>query len=337
MTTPFKLEWDSKRVLQEVKDYVQITIGIWLYGFFFFGFIFSHEITSGGLAGLASVITWATGIAYWIPYNAINVSLMVVAVMILGWKFTIRTIFGVAMMFASISVNGSLIKEGFLPGDTALAVVVGSIGIGVCLGLVYTANGSTGGTDIVAMIINKYRSITIGRALMMLDAMIIGSSYFIFRDTDKLLYSIVMAIVCNITVDFYLNGYRQSVQFFIISNKFEEIAQRVLHEANRGVTLLNGEGAYSHGEVKVIMIIAKKTESTLIFRIVKETDPRAFITQSLVRGVYGNGFDVIKVNNKPKLKVKSPDGVPPKKNAPVVDLPATPGTVPTPPAQTTNA
>lgn len=320
MATPFKLTWDSKRILQEVKDYAQITVAIWLYGFFFFGFIFSHEITSGGLAGLASVITWATNIPYWIPYNAINVSLMIVAIIILGVKFTIRTIYGVAMMFASISVNGKF-TPAFLPGDTALAVVVGSIGIGVCLGLVYTANGSTGGTDIVAMIINKYRSITIGRALMMLDAMIIGSSYFIFRDTDKLLYSIVMAIICNITVDFYLNGYRQSVQFFIISSKFDEISQHVLKEVNRGCTLLNGEGAYSHGEVKVIMIIAKKTESTMIFRIVKDIDPKAFITQSLVRGVYGNGFDVIKVNNKPKLKIKSPDGVPPRKNAPIVEIP----------------
>lgn len=331
MTTPFRLKWDSKRVLQEVKDYLQITLGIWLYGFFFFGFIFSHDITSGGLAGIASVITWATNIPLWIPYNAINVTLMIIAVIILGVKFTIRTIYGVGMMFLSISVNGQ-ITPAFLPNDTALAVVIGSIGIGTCLGLVYTANGSTGGTDIVAMIINKYRAITIGRALMMLDAMIMASSYFIFRDTDKLLYSIVMAIICNLTVDFYLNGYRQSVQFFIISNKFNEISSRILKETNRGCTLLNGEGAYTHSEVRVIMLIAKKTESTTIFRIVKEVDPRAFITQSLVRGVYGNGFDVIKVNNKPKLKMKSPDGVPPTKNAPIVDLPSKPEVIPTPPA-----
>lgn len=129
--------------------------------------------------------------------------------------------------------------------------------------------------------------------------MILLASYFLFKDIDKLVYSIVQVTVTNLTVDFYLNGYRQSIQFFIISNKYEEISQRIMNEVNRGCTVLNGKGAFSNSDVNILMVIAKKTEAGIIFRIVKEVDPRAFLSQSVVRGVYGQGFDAIKA---PKAK-----------------------------------
>lgn len=312
---------NKRTVLSEVKDYVMILLGILLYAFSFRGFIYPHNITSGGLAGLASVIGWALNIDMSIPYNIINLSLLVVAIIILGWRFTVRTTFGVVIVGTLIKVVGNFFPEPLLPNDPALAVVLGAIGVGTSLGIVFSANGSTGGTDILAMIINKYRTITIGRALMFMDVIILASSYFLFRDPDKLLYSILQVAVANLTVDFYLNGYRQSMQFFIISSKFDEISNRILTEVNRGCTLLNGEGAYTKKEVKIMMVIARKTEASQIFRIVKEIDPAAFITQSLVRGVYGQGFDIIKVNNKPKLKIESPDGVPPKAKPTVIDIP----------------
>lgn len=315
------LKIDKKLVRNEVKDYVMIFLGILLYAFCFRGFIYPHNITTGGLAGIASVIGWALNIDMSIPYNIINVSLLIIAIIILGWRFTIRTTFGVVIVGTLIQVVGKFFKEPLLPNDPALAVVIGAIGVGCSLGIVFSANGSTGGTDILAMIMNKYRPIPIGRALMLMDAVILASSYFLFKDPDKLLYSILQVAVANMTVDFFLNGYRQSMQFFIISSKYDEISDRILTEVNRGCTLLNGEGAYSKKEVKIMMVIARRTEANHIFRIVKDTDPSAFITQSLVRGVYGQGFDVIKVNNKPKLKFKSPDGVPPKEKAPVIDLP----------------
>ncbi len=306
----------NKQMLRnEVKDYFMIIVGITLYSFCFRGFIYPHNITTGGLAGVASVIGWALNIDMAIPYNIINLTLLILAIIILGWRFTIRTTFGVVIVGAMIKVVGNFFPEPLLPHDPALAVVLGAIGVGCSLGIVFSANGSTGGTDILAMIINKYRPITIGRALMLMDGVILASSYFLFRDPDKLLYSILQVAVANLTVDFYLNGYRQCMQFFIISALHDKISKRILTEVNRGCTLLNGEGAYTKNEVKIMMVIARRTEANQIFRIVKETDPNAFITQTLVRGVFGQGFDIIKVNNnKQKIKIESPDGVPSKSN-----------------------
>lgn len=311
---------DRKHILNQVRDYVIIFLGLLIYGFAWQGFIYSHEITTGGLAGITSLISWSTGIPVWIPYNLINFGLMILALIILGWKFLAKTIFSVVslgflipifeMIFRGIPDNVSgwqravynllepiIVGEPMLKDQPFMAVVLGGILCGLSLGLVFSVNGSTGGTDIIAAIINKYRSITIGRALMVIDAIIIGSSYFLFHSADKLVFSLVEVMACNLTLDYYLNGYRQSVQFFIISKHYTEISRRILKEVNRGCTLLQGEGAYSGSEVKVVMVIAKKSESTLIFRAVKEIDPQAFISQSIVRGVYGEGFDAIKVRS----------------------------------------
>lgn len=297
-----KMTFNSQRLWVEVRDYFMITLGIIFYCFCFRGFIYSHEITSGGLAGFASLLSWWMNIDMSIPYNIINFSLLVIAVIVMGWKYVIRTIFGIITLGFFLTLSEKYITTPFLAGDTTLAVVLGSIGIGISLGIVYSFNGATGGTDVVAMIVNKYRPVSIGRALMCLDSMIIAGSYFLFRDTDKLLYSIVQVLVTNITVDYYMNGYKQSMQFFIISPKFEEITKRILSELNRGCTLLNAEGGYSQSVVKVLMVTVRKTESTTIFRIVKELDPEAFITQTMVHGVFGRGFEAIKVSKKISLR-----------------------------------
>lgn len=307
---------EQKKIWREAKDYLTILVALFIYLIAYFGFIYSNEITSGGLAGIASVISWGFGIPFSIPYNVINIILLVIALKVIGLKFMVRTVFSVVFMaFATTAVEAWIlpgIKDSLpLQNDPLLAVLLGSGLIGISLGMVFSANGSTGGTDIVATIINKYKQISIGRALIYIDVITLGASWFIFKDPDKLVYSVVQVLVANSAVDYFLNGSRQSMQFFIISKKHQEIADAVIHKVNRGVTFLNGEGAFSHSEVKILMVIAKKTESTSIFRIVKEVDPSAFITQSLVRGVYGNGFDVMKgLDNKKKVKVpNAPDGV----------------------------
>ncbi len=316
---------NRNQLMNHVKDYSIIFLGLLIYGFAWQGFIFSHEIVTGGLAGITSLISFATGIPVWIPYNLINIGLMVLALFVLGPRFLAKTIFSVIclgilipffeIIFRGIPAGASasqmsfyrfmeplIVGEPLLRDQPFMAVLIGGMLCGLSLGMVFSVNGSTGGTDIIAAIINKYRSVTIGRALLLIDAVIIGSSYFIFHSADKLVFSLVEVMACNLTLDYYLNGYRQSVQFFIISKHYKEISQRILREVNRGCTLLNGEGAYSGGEVKVMMVIAKKSESNMIFRAVKETDPKAFISQSIVRGVYGEGFDVIKVGGKSRPK-----------------------------------
>lgn len=292
---------DSKKLINTIKDYAVIFLGIVVYGFAWQGFIYSHDITTGGLAGIASLISWIFDINVAWPYNVINVALVLVALKILGWRFCVKTVFSVASLAVVIPFFSWLFDgKPMLADQPFMAVVIGAMLAGLSLGIVFSVNGSTGGTDIIAAIINKYRSITIGRALMLIDFVILGSSYFIFKDPDKLVFSLVEVLVCNLTVDYFLNGYRQSVQFFIISKHYKEICNRIITECNRGCTLLNAQGAYSEADTKVVMLIAKKTESTMIFRIVKEVDPKAFISQSIVRGVYGEGFDMLKVETEKK-------------------------------------
>ncbi|WP_018358843.1 YitT family protein [Porphyromonas levii] len=304
----------SSKSYAVVKDYLIITLGLFIYLISYFGFIYSHEITSGGLAGISSVISWGLNIPFSLPYNIINFTLLAVALKVIGWRFSVKTAYSVAILGVSTSSIEKYILPSlreFLPlqNDPALAMILGSILIGVSLGMVFSVNGSTGGTDIVATIINKYKAVSIGRALIYIDVVTIAASWFIFKSPDKLVYSMLQVLITNTTIDYFLKGSRQSMQFFIVTNKHQEIANRIIKEVNRGVTFLNGEGAYSHSEVKVLMVIARKTDSVNIFRIVKELDQKAFITQSLVRGVYGEGFDTIKVNNAKKQKTQAPEGV----------------------------
>lgn len=309
---------ENKKLWQEVKDYLVISIALLIYLCAYFGFIYSNEITSGGLAGIASVISWGFNIPFSVPYNVINIVLLVVALKVIGLRFMLKTVFSVVVLaFGTTSVETyvlPLVKDSLpLQNDPFMAVVLGSVLIGLSLGMVFSVGGSTGGTDIVATIINKYKQVSIGRALIYIDVITLGASWFIFKDPDKLVYSVVQVLITNTAVDYFLNGSRQSLQFFIISKDHQAIADAILKKVNRGVTLLSGEGAYTHSEMKIVMVIARKTESVNIFRTVKEVDPNAFITQTLVRGVYGNGFDVIKAGpktNKKKITVASaPDGV----------------------------
>ena len=172
--------------------------------------------------------------------------------------------------------------------------VLGGVVCGLGLGLVFNFKGSTGGTDIIALIINKYRNISIGKGLLICDLLIISSSYIVFQSVEKIVYGLVVMGVVSYTVDMVLNGARQSVQFFIFSDKYEEIADTIIEQAHRGCTILDGTGWYTKKSAKVLVVMAKKNESVTIFRIVKNIDPKAFISQSSVTGVYGKGFEQIK-------------------------------------------
>ena len=181
------------------------------------------------------------------------------------------------------------------PGQEFMACVVGASKTGFGIGFVFINNGSTGGTDIIAWIINKYKDVTLGRLIMYMDIIIISSCYFIFHDWKRVVFGFTVLFILSIVIDYVVNSTRQSVQFLIFSRKYEEIAERINTEIKRGVTLLNGTGWYSKQDVKVIVVLAKKSQSLDIFRLVKDIDPDAFISQSNVVGVYGEGFDKLKV------------------------------------------
>ncbi|NLK48874.1 MAG: YitT family protein [Bacteroidales bacterium] len=286
----------AKKTWIGIREYVMIVLGLLMYAFAWKGLLLPHKITGGGVTGIGALVYYATGFPISATYIIINAFLLLVAFKLVGWQFSIRTIIGVALLTFFLSIIpempiGTFVNE----NENFMACVLGGLIMGSGLGLVFLNNGSSGGTDIVAKILNKYRNITPGRALLYADVLIVSSSYFLkFGSIEKIVYGLTALTVSTLSVDMVINGVRQSVQFFIFSRKHEQIATRINAEMNRGVTILDGTGWYSKEPVKVITVVVRKNESTNIFRIVKEVDPDAFISQASVAGVYGQGFDVIK-------------------------------------------
>lgn len=277
-----------------IKDYTFIFIGLVLYAVGFTGFLVPNEITTGGLGGVAALIYYATKVPIDVSFGTLNGILLLLSIKILGFKFSVRTIFGVVVLTLLFKFLGSVITEPLLKGETFLSIVIGAMMCGAGVGLVFTSNGSTGGTDIIAAIVNKYRNVAFGRMILYCDIFIISCSYFVSHSVDKLVYGFVTMVIMSYTIDLLINGVRQSVQFLIFSKEYEQIAESINKEVNRGVTILDGTGWYSQQPVKVVVVMARRTEAMTIFRIVKQIDSNAFISQSNVVGVYGQGFDKIK-------------------------------------------
>ena len=229
-----------------------------------------------------------------VSYFVINILLLAIALKILGLKFLIKTIFGVFSLSASLTLFENIFTEPIIKNEPFMCITIGGLLCGTGLGLIFASNGSTGGTDIIGAIITKYKNISIGRAMLMLDFVIIGSSYILFHDVEKIVFGFVEMVVSNYMIDQVVNGSRESVQFFIFSQKHDEIADRIINELGRGCTILDGTGGYSKKPVKVVMVVARKSESVTVFRLVKRIDHNAFISQSPTRGVFGEGFDPIK-------------------------------------------
>ena len=283
-------------LLRETRDYLMIALGMILYGIGWTVFLLPNDITTGGVPGIASIVFWATGFPVQYTYFLINAVLLMLALKILGFKFSIKTIFAVFTLTFFLSLIQELTAGMHLLQDQPfMACVLGASFCGSGIGIAFSSNGSTGGTDIIAAIINKYRDITLGRVMMICDMIIITSSYFVLKDWEKVVYGFVTVYVCSFVLDQIVNSARQSVQFFIFSKEYEKIADRITKETHRGVTVLDGIGWYSKHNVKVLVVMAYKRQSIDIFRLVKDIDPNAFISQSSVIGVYGEGFDRLKV------------------------------------------
>lgn len=276
-----------------IKDYFIMLMGLTLYAFSWTLFLVPAQITGGGISGLAAVIFYSTKIPIGLTFFAINVVLVGIAMKILGASFGIKTIFSMSVLSVLFSIPQNMFP-GAIINDNFLSAVLGGMLGGVGIGLVFSRGGSTGGTDIIAMIINKYRNISPGRIIMYCDVIIIGSSYFLVHSLDKMVYGFVSMAVVSYTVDAYLSGSNASAQIFIFSPKYEEIADFINSEFGRGVTALNGTGWYTQNNVKVLITIVRKKETSILFRKVKEIDPEAFISMASVMGVYGQGFDKIK-------------------------------------------
>ena len=276
------------------KDYLIITVGLVLFAVGFTGFIMPNQIVVGGLGGVGLLFKYAFGLPVFVTFLLGNSIMMVLAWFILGKGYVFRALYGVVGVTLLMGVAENLITEAIVHTDPLITSIIGAVCSGTGLGLVYTRNASTGGTDILGAIITKYRYISMGRGLLYIDLIIVSSSYLLFQSFEKIIYGLIVVSVMYYTVDLVINGARQSVQFIIFSSRYNEIASHVNSELNRGCTVLEGTGWYSQQPQKVLIILARKTESTSIFRLVKRIDENAFISQSNVVGVYGKGFDQMK-------------------------------------------
>ncbi|MDR1336032.1 MAG: YitT family protein [Tannerella sp.] len=282
-------------IYHPVRDYILIFLGAVLYAFGFNGFILSNEIVPGGLTGIGSFIFYGTGIPVSVSYAAINVILLAFAAKTLGRRFIINSVFGIlSLTFTLLFFEWLLKGKPLVDGEPFMSVLIGAVLCGTGLGIIFSANGSTGGTDIIGAIVNKYRNISIGRVLLYCDFAIIACSYLIFHSIEKIVFGYVIMFTEMYLLDRVLNANNQSVQFLIFSRKHQEIVDSIIKDLDRGCTVLNGEGGYSKEPVKVIVLLAKKKESAMIFRMIKNIDRQAFISQGNVQGVYGEGFDRIK-------------------------------------------
>ena len=287
---------------RNIKDYLTITFGLILYALAFTVFLLPYKLTTGGVTGIATIIYYSIGLEIQNVYFVVNVLFLLIALKILGLKFLMKTIYAVFVVtflfwffqFILKDANGELPML-LGPGQEFMATVIGAGMLGFGIGLVFSCGGSTGGTDIIAWTINKYKDVSLGRMMMYCDIVIISSCYFVFHDWKRVLFGFCILFIMSLVIDYVINSARQSVQFMIFSKKHDEIAEGINTRIHRGVTLLDGVGWYSKENIKVVVVMAKKTQSLEIFRLVKDIDPHAFISQSNVVGVYGEGFDKLKV------------------------------------------
>lgn len=312
-----------KMKLRGGKEFVMIALGLFLYGLAWNLFLFPHRVAGGGATGIATIVMYATrGLLDTLPYLksffgsvgmesvdggipvaatffVMNAVLCTLSIKILGWQFSVRSIYGVIMLTIWLwipyrDIYQNIAGEPFPIFEPFMSSILAGLVSGVGMAITFVNNGSSGGTDILAKIINKYRDITLGRALLLSDFLVICSAVLLPDGTlDKVVYGLIVMLVMTTTIDMYINGLRQSVQFFIFSPKADEIADAISQQAHRGVTLLDGMGWYSKKPVKVVTVLARKNESTQIFKIIKEIDMNAFISQSAAIGVYGQGFEAI--------------------------------------------
>ena len=291
-------------ILKEVKVYAIITFFLALYAVSIVGFIINAEIVGGGVNGLGTLIYFASGKLIPVGYITfvINGGLLLIALKVLGRGFGAKTVYAVFMLPFFMTLAQSIFKQPFLE-EVTLSVVIGGAMVGLCLGTIFTYGGSTGGTDIVAMIVNKYREVSPGRVILLIDVCIIGSGFvvfYFFLDKSALeafrimVYGFVVIVVASFTIDKIVLGEQQSVQMFIFSKKHDEIANDIGTNLHRGVTLIHGKGWYTKEETDILMVIVRKNEMQDVLRIVKSIDPQAFTSIGAVSGVYGQGFSQIK-------------------------------------------
>ena len=303
----------KSKIAKSVKEYFLIAVGMAIYTLGWTIFLTPNNLVGGGVTGVSSIIQYATGIKMGYSYLVINVFLLLISFLVIGPMFGAKTIY--AIILASIGLNvfqvivpQSIIQDFALSNGKLMCAIIGGIMTGVGIGISISQGGSSGGTDIIAWIVAKYRNISPGRMILWMDVIIILSSLLVPSrmpdgslmkfDTKfvTVIYGLILVTINGTVVDLYLSGSRQSVQLFIFSRHYADIADMIARDFHRGVTVLDGEGWYTKENIKVLTVVTRKTDVNLILRSIKAIDNDAFLSISSVTGVYGRGFDSIKGN-----------------------------------------
>lgn len=320
----------QKSLLTHIKEWLLVTLGILIYVTGWSIFLIPNNLIGGGVSGISSMIQYATNgtIQMGYSYFFLNAVLIIAAIVILGMGFGAKTIYAiilasVALRFLPGLIPVSIIKTLAIDNGKLLSVLMGGIMAGIGIGMSISNGGSTGGTDIIALIYTKYHNVSPGKVILFLDFIIIGSSIFVpsfvpeldpmtgqpvldaagnpvtFRmplaeKVTTILYGLILVTVNSYVLDMYISGSQQSVQLFILSKEYEKIADAITHDMHRGVTVLDGKGWYTKQDTKVLMVLTRKTDLNLMLRYIKQLDSNAFLSVSSVNGVYGKGFDSIK-------------------------------------------
>ncbi len=290
------VELSKQNLLSTIKQYVIISIGISLFSFAWMGIILPAELVGGGVSGLSMLLFYGFEIPLTYSLVVINGIFLLIAYFAIGAKFSTKTIYAVSLLSFMMGFMQKVLPVDLvgLCNDRFLSVILGGTIAGFGTSLCFSQGGSTGGTDIIAMIINKYRTVSYGKVIMYCDFIVIGLSYFISYDITTVIYSFVLVTVFGYSLDLFLAGNKQSSQVLIVSRNHKLIAEKVYEEIGRGVTLINGEGWYSKEPMKIVMVVCRKNEMPMLLRVVKEHDPNAFITVGSVMGVYGLGFEPLR-------------------------------------------
>lgn len=304
---------NTSKVLKVLKEYGVITLGLILFVIGWSVFLVPNNLVGGGVTGLASIIQYATKgvIKVGYSYFVINTILLVLGLIVLGKSFGGKTIYAiifasVALTFAEEVIPKDIVQTLAIDNGKLLSVIMGGIIVGLSIGMTMSQGGSTGGTDIIALIINKYRNMSPGTVIYLIDIVIILSSFFIpsyTPDGEKMvwtekfttmIYGFALVFITSQVLDFYLSGYKQSVQLFVLSKKYSEIADAITHDLHHGVTVLDGKGWYTQQSTEVLMVLIRKADLNIVLKTIKSIDPDVFLSVASVNGVYGKGFDKIK-------------------------------------------
>ena len=307
-----------------LKEYALVTVGVVSYALGWTIFLPPNNLIGGGVSGFASILYYATGISMGVTYFILNVLLLIIGTKILGTGFGGKTIYAIFMTSLMLSLMPKIIPSDFisefaLSNGKLVCTILGGMIAGFGIGLSISQGGSTGGTDIIALVWCKFSPASPGRVILIIDVGIILSSLLFpsYTESGELLpfadklavvvYGLIQVTVSGYAVDLYLSGSKQSVQAFIFTKKVSEMADAIAFDMKRGVTVLPAKGWYSKEDKQVLMVVTRKNDLNLLLRYVKSIDPDAFLSVSTVMGVYGKGFDTIKVKSKKQNVSKSTD------------------------------